>query len=169
MLEQSCIEDFDRIVSWLPGGSSFTVHNQPLFDRVVLPRFFAQTKHRSFQKLLSAYGFIKLENGPNKGGYHHPQFQRGRKDLLEKLTRPSKAKAAMKATQKDDGSASTQADDNEISKVLLALASKQSEKVAPVASASQCSTLDWRQSPEESFSDWKIELCLLYTSPSPRD
>lgn len=41
----------------------------------------------SFQRQLNLYGFIRVDTGPNKGGYRHPNFLKGRKDLLAMINR----------------------------------------------------------------------------------
>lgn len=87
MLERSDQDDFSRMVSWMPGDSSFKVHDADNFVKLVMPRFFKQTKYKSFQRQLNLYGFIRVDTGPNKGGYRHPNFIKGRKDLLAMINR----------------------------------------------------------------------------------
>ncbi len=87
MLERADDDDFASLVSWMPGDSSFKVHDSDNFVEEVMPRFFKQTKYKSFQRQLNLYGFIRVDSGPNKGGYRHPNFQRGRKDLLVNINR----------------------------------------------------------------------------------
>jgi hypothetical protein len=40
----------DDIVSWLPDGEAFKVHNVVDFVSDILPSFFKQTKYKSFQR-----------------------------------------------------------------------------------------------------------------------
>eukprot|EP00535_Pseudo-nitzschia_heimii_P009742 CAMPEP_0197192720 /NCGR_PEP_ID=MMETSP1423-20130617/25589_1 /TAXON_ID=476441 /ORGANISM="Pseudo-nitzschia heimii, Strain UNC1101" /LENGTH=1160 /DNA_ID=CAMNT_0042645669 /DNA_START=57 /DNA_END=3539 /DNA_ORIENTATION=+ len=87
MLERSGEEDFSHLVSWMPGDNCFKVHDADQFVEKVMPRFFKQTKYKSFQRQLNLYGFIRVDMGPNKGGYRHPRFIRGRKDLLALINR----------------------------------------------------------------------------------
>lgn len=51
MLELSEEESFEHIVSWQPGGICFRVHNPSSFVDSILPRFFRQTKYKSFQRV----------------------------------------------------------------------------------------------------------------------
>ena len=46
-----------HIVSWLPHGTSFQVHDPDLFMALVFPEFFKATKYRSFQRQLNVWGF----------------------------------------------------------------------------------------------------------------
>ena len=85
MLERANKEDFSSLVSWMPGDSSFKVHDAENFVKTVMPRFFKQTKYKSFQRQLNLYGFTRVDTGPNKGGYRHFSFRKGRKDLLDEL------------------------------------------------------------------------------------
>ena len=62
------------------------VHNtKAIVD--ILPSFFSQTKYRSFQRQLNMWHFKRIPCGPYKGGFIHPLFQRGRKDLCSKMSR----------------------------------------------------------------------------------
>ena len=87
MLERADEDDFASRVSWMPGDSSFKVHDTDNFVKEVMPRFFKQTKYKSFQRQLNLYGFIRVDSGANKGGYRHPNFKKGRKDLLVNINR----------------------------------------------------------------------------------
>ena len=85
MLERANEEDFSSIVSWMPGDdSSFKVHDPDNFVQTVMPKFFHQTKYKSFQRQLNLYGFLRVKGD---GGYRHPNFQKGRKFLLAKINR----------------------------------------------------------------------------------
>lgn len=74
MLQLADHEGFEKIVSWLPDGKSFKVHNTREFVKKVMPNFFLQSKYKSFQRQLNLWGFERLTNGPGKGGYRHPCF-----------------------------------------------------------------------------------------------
>ncbi|KAL3905899.1 MAG: hypothetical protein SGILL_009493, partial [Bacillariaceae sp.] len=86
------LEDADKnhqsdIVSWLPGGTSFIVHNVPEFVNHILPKYFKQTKYKSFQRQLNLWCFERLTQGPDKGAYFHPQFSQENPEKLCKMTR----------------------------------------------------------------------------------
>lgn len=51
MLERSELDSFEHIVCWQPGDFSFKVHDPSLFVKSILPRFFRQTKYKSFQRV----------------------------------------------------------------------------------------------------------------------
>lgn len=58
------------IVSWLPDGQHFQVHNPQLFVQKVIPKFFKKQKsYKSFQRQLHLYGFQRETDGPNRGKY----------------------------------------------------------------------------------------------------
>jgi HSF-type DNA-binding len=50
-------------------------------------RWFRQSKYTSFQRQLNMYRFTRIANGPDKNGYHHPYFLRGREDLTRHILR----------------------------------------------------------------------------------
>jgi hypothetical protein len=87
MLQNSLSESKDNVVSWLPEGRAFKVHNVPVFVHDILPQYFKQTKYKSFQRQLNLWGFERLTSGPMKGAYFHPSFLRDHPDWCKHLTR----------------------------------------------------------------------------------
>ena len=49
-------EGQEHIASWQPHGRCFVVHDKAEFVRMIMPRFFLQTKLTSFQRQLNLYG-----------------------------------------------------------------------------------------------------------------
>jgi hypothetical protein len=50
-------------------------------------RWFRQSRYTSFQRQLNMYRFTRIAKGPDKNGYHHPYFLRGREDLTRHILR----------------------------------------------------------------------------------
>jgi hypothetical protein len=71
-------EGLDSIVSWLPDNSGFKVHCPDAFVAQVMPRFFNQSKYKSFQRQLNIWGFQRVQGGPGAGSYRHHSFVRGK-------------------------------------------------------------------------------------------
>ena len=65
----------------------FKVHNIPKFCETVMPKYFNQTKYKSFLRQLNFYGFGRVNSGPNRGSYWHRNFRRGRLDLCYEIKR----------------------------------------------------------------------------------
>ena len=86
MLQRADESNFSYVVSWMP-GLCFKVHDVGSFVKLVMPYFFKQTKYKSFQRQLNLYGFTRVDFGHSKGGYRHPQFIKGKKDLLSSIVR----------------------------------------------------------------------------------
>jgi HSF-type DNA-binding len=53
----------------------------------MVKRWFRQSRYTSFQRQLNMYRFTRIANGPDKNGYHHPYFLRGREDLTRHILR----------------------------------------------------------------------------------
>jgi len=90
MLDAVAREGFEDIVSWIPGDKkAFKVHKPALFVQSIMPRFFSQTKYKSFQRQCNLWGFERLLHGPEKGGYEHPDgfFVRGNTSLVNQMIR----------------------------------------------------------------------------------
>lgn len=87
MLSQMEQNESSHIVNWQPHGRCFVVHKPKEFVEEIMPRFFRQTKMTSFQRQLNLYGFSRLTTGPDRGGYYHELFIRGRLDLCKRMVR----------------------------------------------------------------------------------
>jgi len=74
MLELAEKEGFEEIVSWLPDAKSFKVYNPNIFVHKIMPKFFHQSKYKSFQRQLNLWGFERLTAGPGKGGYTRTDY-----------------------------------------------------------------------------------------------
>ena len=82
--EKQCFQD---VVSWLPDGKTFKVHEVSKFADRIMGSYFNQTKFKSFQRQLNLYGFTRILNGPWRGGYVHKLFIRRERTLCEKMVR----------------------------------------------------------------------------------
>jgi hypothetical protein len=77
----------ESIVSWQPHGEAFRVHMPEVFARNVMPRYFNQTKYKSFQRQLHIYGFHRINKGRDTGAYFHSMFVRNKKTMCVRMTR----------------------------------------------------------------------------------
>jgi hypothetical protein len=67
LLEDAEKGGFESIISWRPSGMAFKVHNREKFMNEVLPRYFKQTKFKSFVRQLNLWGFSCIDQIPDKG------------------------------------------------------------------------------------------------------
>ncbi|PWN51763.1 hypothetical protein IE53DRAFT_37502 [Violaceomyces palustris] len=105
---------YDGIVAWSASGDSFVVKDMNDFTKHVLPRNFRHSNFASFVRQLNKYDFHKVKNPDESGGHHvgehlwefqHPDFIRGREDLLENVKRkvPARKKAAAASSKANEG------------------------------------------------------------------
>ncbi|KAL7542825.1 hypothetical protein ACHAXR_012177 [Thalassiosira sp. AJA248-18] len=87
MLDQVKEEGQESIVSWLPHGRAFKIHQPKVFAATIMTRFFNQSKYTSFQRQLNLYGFSRCCRGRDAGAYHHPFFLRGKQTLSKNIVR----------------------------------------------------------------------------------
>jgi hypothetical protein len=88
MLRESEDKGLDGIVSWLPSGDAFKVHNPNMFVTDIMPRYFTkQTKYKSFQTLLGHWGFRSVRFGTGHCGYKHACFVRDNPSLCHHMSR----------------------------------------------------------------------------------
>jgi hypothetical protein len=85
MLEHADSQDFRYIVSWNAEGNGFTVHDKDLFTNKIVPKYFNQTKYKSFQRQLSLYGFQRITMGKNKGLRYHEKLFRGSRQFCREM------------------------------------------------------------------------------------
>ena len=93
MLDYAEQQGLTDIISWTNDGLAFNIHSQ---DRLglLLPQFFGQTKVRSFQRQLHLWSFEKLREGVNRGAMSHPFFMKGRKEIIQNVSRQSFKRSA---------------------------------------------------------------------------
>ncbi|KAG7342545.1 HSF-type DNA-binding protein [Nitzschia inconspicua] len=86
MLTDSELLGFDDVVCWM-GKEAFKVIDPHRFSLEIMPRYFNQTKYKSFQRQLNIYNFQKVQYGPLKGGYTHPFLVKGLPELSDRIKR----------------------------------------------------------------------------------
>jgi hypothetical protein len=86
-LMQSMMEYADeQAVAWLPDGKSFVIVNPDMFCEEVLSKVFKESKYASFVRKLHRWGFVRLTSGTGTDCFHHPMFQRNRREMCAKIT-----------------------------------------------------------------------------------
>lgn len=68
---------FSAIISWLPDGKGFKIHNKKILTNQVLPKHFKDVKFTSFTRKLRRWGFTLKRDGYSQSSYSHPLFIRG--------------------------------------------------------------------------------------------
>jgi hypothetical protein len=96
MLEEAETEGDDEIVSFLPDGRSFAIHKPKQFESEIMPKYFTTSRMSSFQRQLNLYGFRRITDGREKGGYFHESFVKGKKMQCKKIKRK---KSTVKSNQ----------------------------------------------------------------------
>mmetsp|Transcript_383 Transcript_383/g.554 ORF Transcript_383/g.554 Transcript_383/m.554 type:complete len:391 (+) Transcript_383:166-1338(+) len=75
------------VISFFPHGRAFVVHNVERFKNEIMPNYFKQSRYSSFQRQLNLYGFSRITQGRDSGGYYHEYFLRGRPALAIHMKR----------------------------------------------------------------------------------
>ena len=78
--------EYADVIGWLPDGKSFTIVKPKAFVADILPGQFKEAKYSSFTRKLHRWGFQRHLRGDEAGAFFHKLFQRGRLDLVEKMT-----------------------------------------------------------------------------------
>ena len=87
ILDQAEKDGKKDVISWLPHGKAFLVHDVDRFVNEIMSQHFNQTKYPSFQRQLHMYAFNRITFGRDKGAYHHDKFQRGQPELCMTMVR----------------------------------------------------------------------------------
>jgi hypothetical protein len=101
MLDTVEREGLSEVVGFFSHGRAFAIHKQRRFVNDIMPRFFRQSKLTSFQRQLNLYGFRRLSQGPDNGGYYHELFLKGRSGLCVNMKRV-KVKGDLKVRRDPD-------------------------------------------------------------------
>ena len=75
-----------EIISWLPDGKGFKIHNRIDFEQDLLWKNFKGIKFRSFQRQLNIYGFERFEEYKSPT-YKHNFFVRDQGHLIKNVKR----------------------------------------------------------------------------------
>lgn len=87
MLNEVVADGHGDIVSFYAHGRAFGVHDMDRFCSEIMPKYFKQSKWNSFARQLNLYGFLRISNGPDAGGYYHELFLKGRPALSPYMRR----------------------------------------------------------------------------------
>ncbi len=80
MLDNAQHLGYSHIVSWMPDGTSFKIHDE-MAAVDILKKYFKQTRLKSFFRQLQLYGFARTCKGPRRGECKHELFVRGKRDM----------------------------------------------------------------------------------------
>lgn len=86
LMEAMVMYGDEDVVAWLPDGKSFVVVKPDEFVARVLNSVFKQAKYTSFVRKLHRWGFVRLTSGTGTDCFHHPLFNRNRRDLASKIS-----------------------------------------------------------------------------------
>eukprot|EP01104_Vermistella_antarctica_P021145 TRINITY_DN936_c0_g2_i1.p1 TRINITY_DN936_c0_g2~~TRINITY_DN936_c0_g2_i1.p1 ORF type:complete len:754 (+),score=154.86 TRINITY_DN936_c0_g2_i1:142-2403(+) len=98
-------EATNDIVSWCceTGDTSFAIWKSEAFEKEVLPRYFKHGNMCSFVRQLNSYGFHKVSIGRDEQvEFRHPNFQRGKEELLKQIVRKKSLKRANRSNETTD-------------------------------------------------------------------
>jgi len=78
------IKEYEDIISWLPDGKSFFIHDKKKLNDV-LSCYFQSTKYDSFRRKLHRWGFRIAKKGTSSGAYAHKLFVRDNPSLCSEM------------------------------------------------------------------------------------
>mmetsp|Transcript_14380 Transcript_14380/g.26133 ORF Transcript_14380/g.26133 Transcript_14380/m.26133 type:complete len:753 (+) Transcript_14380:98-2356(+) len=78
-------EEHAHIISWLPHGEGFIIHDKQRFSSMMLPRYFDGAKFTSFTRRLKRWSFVRVPRGPELGAYYNKNFMRDQPELVQKM------------------------------------------------------------------------------------
>lgn len=82
------------IISWLPHGRAFMIHDKARFELEILGPLLEMEPMKTFSKQLNIFGFRRLSrrSGCDTKGYYHELFLSGREFLAYRIERRTKLK-----------------------------------------------------------------------------
>ncbi len=83
--------DISSVISWLPHGRSWVVHDKVQFLKKVAPSHFQITKYESFLRQVNGWGFKRVtREGADFNSYYHEMFLKGMPHLVRLMKRRNK-------------------------------------------------------------------------------
>jgi len=80
--------EYQHVISWMPHGRAWKIHNKDLLVSEVVPKYFVQSKYQSFARQLNGWGFKRLQQAGNDfNAYYHECFLRGMPQLAVLMKR----------------------------------------------------------------------------------
>jgi hypothetical protein len=73
------------VIAWTPSGKAFEIRKSKQFAIEILPKYFKSAKYSSFTRKLHRWNFQRHYRGDEAGAYYHPDFIKGRLDLVERM------------------------------------------------------------------------------------
>jgi hypothetical protein len=160
LLQDAAKEGYDDVISWLPDGKSFQVHDTIKFADQIMPRYFGSSKYRSFQKNLNLWQFktIALEPSPGRGRGEcwHRLFVRGNAALCEPMKRVVKSRSRRQPTIKKSQTASMT---NESLETLTRFPDEDGSLVKHIRTAKDKKTRISKEEPTEVTSSPHTSIC----------
>jgi osomolarity two-component system, response regulator SKN7 len=95
IIEDSTYNDY---IIWSTSGDSIIVKDPNEFSIKVLPLHFKHNKFASFVRQLNKHNFHRVKNPAlqdQECEFKHPNFQRGKKELLEQISRQQSSESAL--------------------------------------------------------------------------
>lgn len=133
---------YGHIISWLPAGNAFKVHDKVAFAEVLMPKYFHSNKYKSFQRNLNLWCFQTLTKEPNKGAIFHSHFLRGVPDRCHLMRRVKVKKNSQRMSLAEVRASAPQV---ALPSTSSLLASVDFNAIAPSASSMQMSELNAAQ------------------------
>jgi len=99
--------EYSHIVSWLPHGQSFAIHNADEFVSIILPKYFRKVIFRSFIRKLNRWGFrsVKRSVSGYESTFEHKLFVRDQPGLIARMfckSNPSDKMSSMAAKKREE-------------------------------------------------------------------
>ena len=91
LIEEAEESGLGHIVSWMPCGTMFKIHEKYEFARRFMQKYFRHSNYKSFLRQLSMYKFSGSAN--DRGLYYHPHFLKRNVQLCKLINRKEVAQS----------------------------------------------------------------------------
>lgn len=88
--------EYCHIISWMPHGRAWKIHDKEGLVKEVIPKYFLQTKYESFTRQLNGWGLKRLhQSGNDYNAYYHECLLRGLPHLTSLMKRAESNKGKL--------------------------------------------------------------------------